>query len=352
METAEDLKEAGMLPSEHISSLISSVDPICRRHENENPVSWQNRSRRCLYDLLGIGEIEPFRTDPQIVIEFDEIREAEGFREVRFRFMSENNVSVPCHLLQPVGVTERRPVVICLQGHSTGMHISLRRFKYPGDENTAINGDRDFAVRAVKEGYCAVAMEQRCFGECGGNSDNGHPECSFTGSKALILGRTLVGERVWDIMRLIDVLESQFADIIDPQNIICLGNSGGGTATVYACAMEPRIALGVPSCAVSTFHASIGNNIVHCLCNYIPSIAKYFDMGELLALAAPRPMVVVSGLHDGIFPIEQAKECVAIAATTFRDLGADGNIVHVIGQEGHRFYADAAWPYIHRFIGK
>ena len=163
--------------------------------------------------------------------------------------------------------------------------------------------------------------------------------------RAIMLGRTLVGERVWDIMRLIDALDEYVPDIVDVNKVMCLGNSGGGTATIYATAMDERIKIGVPSCAVCRYADSIGA-MLHCECNYVPYIAKYFDMGDLCALAAPRDLIVVSGKEDGIFPIDGAKACVDVGREAFKAYGREQAIIHVIGNGGHRFYADDAWPHI------
>ncbi|MCQ2430978.1 MAG: acetylxylan esterase [Clostridia bacterium] len=333
-----------MQPMEHLHMLLDTEVPSMR-WDGVTPIAdWQKCAREKLAALVGLDEIEPYRTDARLEIEFDRICEEEGFREIRFRFYSEENVSVPCHLVQPLGAEKPLPVVICLQGHSKGMHISLGRPIYPGDEETCHGGDRDFCVRAVKEGVCAIAMEQRCFGESGGTEKG--PDCRQAAMRAILLGRTLIGERVWDIMRLIDVIEQNFTEICDKDKIMCLGNSGGGTATVYASALETRIRFAVPSCAVCRFADSIGA-MMHCECNFVPGIAKVFDMGELCGLIAPRKLVVVSGHNDPIFPLDGAKACVAEAKRIYTALGAPDNIAHVVGDGAHRFYAGDAWPVIH-----
>ena len=91
-------------------------------------------------------------------------------------------------------------------------------------------------------------------------------------------------------------------------------------------------------------------NSSHCMCNYIPSIARYFDMGDLLALAAPKRMVVVSGVIDEGFLLDGAKNSVAIGRRGYETLGASDNLVHVIGGAGHRFYSKDAYPYVLKFI--
>ena len=339
--------EIGYLPLEHLQKIVDRTAPSMRWDGKQDIKEWQAAAREKLKELIGFGEIAKCDVPLTYEIEYDRICEDMGCREIRFRFTTEENVTVPCHMLIPNGATKPLPVMITLQGHSKGMHISLGRPKYEGDENTIKGGDRDFVVRAVKEGVCAIALEQRCFGECGGTEKG--PDCRQAAMRAILVGRTLVGERVWDIMKLIDLLQTEFTDIIDKDKIMCMGNSGGGTATTYVSAIDERIKISVPSCAVARYADSIAA-MLHCECNYVPNIAHFFDMGDLCAMVAPRPLVVVTGTADKIFPVDSAKECVAEGKKVYDALGAGDKITHVIGAEGHRFYADDSWPHINSAI--
>ncbi len=140
-----------------------------------------------------------------------------------------------CNLWVPKINAKKIPMVICLQDHSTGSHISLGRPKFEGDEETIFSGNRDFAVQIVKEGYCALAIEQRGFGECGGTEKG--LACLVPSMTALLYGRTTIGERVFDISRVIDVITKNF-DFVDADKIACMGNSGGRTATINASAID------------------------------------------------------------------------------------------------------------------
>ncbi len=340
----------GYLPMPHLHGIMDAIDPAMRWDGKENVTEWQKRARERLAEVLGFHEIEKYAVKPEIEIEYDRYAEDLDCREIRFRLKTEEDVTIPAHLCVPANAKGPLPVVITLQGHATGMHISLRRPKYlPGDEQDCKDGDRDFVARALKEGICGIAFEQRCFGENGANPDNGNPDCRQASMRALMLGRSMVGERVWDIMRLIDAISERFADLVDVNKIMCLGNSGGGTATIYAAAMDERIKVGVPSCAVSRYADSIGA-MVHCNCNYVAGIAKDFDMGDLCAMVAPRTLVVVNGVKDGIFPINGAKACVEVGRQAYKAYGCEESIIHVIGEGGHRFYADPSWPHIHKAL--
>lgn len=321
---------------------MREVKPAFRYSEGEDFAAWQRRARARLEQALGLP-LE--RCEENFRIEWT--REEEDKTEIRFVFFSEEDVEVGCHLLLPREAKGRVPLVICLQGHSTGMHISLGVPKYPGDEQTISGGDRDFARQIVKRGQAALALDQRGFGERGG-TPNG-PACQQPAVQALLLGRTLIGERCWDISRAIDAVLAHFPQI-DGDRIALMGNSGGGTATIYAAALDERITAAMPSCAFCGYLPSIGAQH-HCICNYVPGILKDFDMGDLGALIAPRPLIVVSGQGDGIFPIDSAREQAEITRAAYRAAGAADRFEQVVGAQGHRFYANDAWPVFDRLTG-
>ena len=221
------------------------------------------------------------------------------------------------------------------------MHISIGYQKYEGDAEM-IAGDRNFAIQAIKEGYAALVIEQRCFGERledEGNS-NADPICHRSAMSAIMLGRTMIGERVWDVSRAIDTLMN-FKEI-DTDKIGCMGNSGGGTITFYASCIDERIKVCMPSCSICTFEDSL-IPIVHCVCNFIPGIMKYFDMGDLACLISPRPLIVVAGRKDDIFPIDGAIKAYNTIEQVYKAAGAAENCRLVIGKEGHQFYAKQGW---------
>ena len=326
---------------ENNKDIMRNIHPSMM-YKNDDIDMWKKSARQKLSELLGMDKF--CKVDADLNIEFE--NKLDKATEIRFSFQSEDGYRVPCHMFIPNGV-DTPPVMICLQGHSKGMHISLGRPKYEGDEEKINGGDRDFCVRAVKEGFAAIALEQRNFGECGG--DETGPKCYESAMAALLMGRTTIGERVWDVSRLIDVLEKNFSDKIDVSKICCMGNSGGGTTTAYVAALEDRIVLAMPSCAMCTFKDSIAA-MYHCSCNYVPNIANYFDMGDLMAMAYPKYFVQVSGIEDGIFPIFGAEKVFEKGKAAYASKGLGERCTLVKGNGGHRFYADDSWPVVHEYL--
>lgn len=330
--------------AKHVKMMTAATAaPSMRKLPEENWVEWQKKARAKLGDLLGL----PMETVEDPNFRIDWTKEEETYTETRFYFESEPECTVVCHLLIPKNVPQEKiPLIICLQGHSNGFHISLGQPKYEGDAETISGGDRDFARQIIARGQAALAIEQRAFGERGGNPE---PQCYQPSVQAFLLGRTIVGERCWDVSRAIDVVGEQFP-VLDMNRIAIMGNSGGGITSIYAAAMDTRIAAVMPSCALCGLQASFGS-MYHCLCSYIPGMLKYFDMGDVAALVAPRPYVVVNGEKDPIFPIGAARNQYAVAKAVYEDAGAGDKIRHVVGPAEHRFYADISWPVFDELTG-
>lgn len=325
---------------EFVNQVVATGTPSMRYGGSVAFSDWQKTARAKLEELLGL----PFQRCDDLFAVTEET-ECEGYRRIDFEFQSEEGYFVPANLLIPAGITKPRPGVICLQGHSTGKHISIGEAKYEGDA-TSIAGGRDFAIRTVREGYCALTIDQRYMGVSGHN-ESGRPSCQSDneGMATLLYGRTAIGERVWD------VIYAHLTEYIDTEKIVCMGNSGGGTTTFYVSCMDERIRYSMPSCAVCSYKASI-MAMRHCSCNFIPNIGKYFDMGDLGGLIAPRPLVVVCGVEDKIFPINGVEETFALIQKGYAQYNKTDQCHLVKGAEGHRFYPDDAWPVMKELMGE
>lgn len=331
-----------ILPLEHELNLLRKT-PISMKYDGKEDFSlWQKRAKEKLISLTGLDRFIKCR--PCVREEY-RIQHSD-FTEIRFVFQSEEGYFLPCILSVPKESRfgDKPPLMICLQGHGTGMHISMGRPKFEPDEAKIKNGDRAFALGCLKRGWCALTIEQRNFGEKGGNP---RPTCHATSLTALLTGRTIIGARVWDIMRAIDVIEENYSSLCDTEKIYSMGNSGGGTATLYAFSLEERIKGAIASCAFCDFITSIGEQN-HCECNYIPGIRNYFDMAEIAGIGANKPLVIVSGVTDGIFPIDGAKK----EFMRLKEIYYAGSekCVHVIGDGGHRFYEEQAWSEFEKLI--
>lgn len=285
--------------------------------------TWQATLRQKLREILGLPE----NWDSQIDAVVAPDSHGPNFICHRVFWQSEPYADVPGYLLTPKKGNPPFPVMICLQGHNEGMKVSIQQ---------TAEGGRDFAIQAVENGWAALAIEQRCFGERAG-------DCTREALHALMLGKTLAGERVFDVLRAIDFIRTR--PDLDTGRIGCMGNSAGGTVAFYAAGVDERISLAVVSCSFCSYAQSWLKH-PHCACGYLPGILNYADMGDLGGLIAPRRLIIVAGKEDSIADISGVQAAFNRSREVFKAIGCEQNASLLIGDGGHQFYPELAWPEI------
>jgi hypothetical protein len=85
-----------------------------------------------------------------------------------------------------------------------------------------------------------------------------------------------------------------------------------------------------------------------CVCGYVPDMLNVLDLPDVLALHAPAPVIVVGGAEDYHAPEHPLREAFAQLQARYAAAGHGERCHLVIGPDGHRFYADLAWPLIQR----
>ncbi len=265
-------------------------------------------------------------------------------------FTAEPEADVPAYvcLPDPARVPPPWRWMICVQGHSTGMHNSIAVSRTDESQAMEVPGDRDFAVGCLRQGMAALCIEQRAFGERTPEPFRGQPgpdvNCQLPAMRAIMLGRTLLAERVFDVDRGLDYLATRRDVRHDPAGMVVgiMGNSGGGTTSLYAGALLDRVRFMMPSCSFCTFAASI-LSITHCTDNYVPGLARWAGASDVLGLFAPRPVVIVAGRSDPLFPLPGVREAFRAVKKIYTAAKATEACQLVVGEGGHRFYAKQGW---------
>ena len=338
-------------PTLHLSTLelhhhlMATKPPAMsfRGRTKKDVAAWQRKLRGKLKTMLGWDNL-PRGKDrcPLKVRSLWKRRTKLGTIE-KIVFTSEPTSDVPAYVCLPAGAKPPYNWFICVQGHSTGMHNSIAVDFKTNTRRIKVAGEQDFAIGCLERGIAALCIEQRAFGERWLTYPK-YPKltgsCSGAATHALQLGRTLIGERVYDVDRGIDYLAKR--KDVRMSTLGLMGLSGGGTITTFGSAVLPRIKMSMPAGYFCAFKDSI-MAMPHCGCNYVPGLLTVAEMADVLGLFAPKPVVVVTGKDDPIFPIRGTRSEFRRLQGIYKAAGAADKCTLVVGDGEHQFFAERGW---------
>ncbi len=305
--------------------------------------AWQKELRSKLVELLGgfPSQRTPLRSRTL------DIRSLATHKREKFIFESRPGVFVLGYLLTPSNATEPLATVVCIPGHGRGIDDIVGIDDQGRERTTKVGYEYDFAIQAVERGLAAVAIEPMAFG-CRRDAITKAKgatayACQPVAGSALLLGETLLGWRIYDVMRTIDWIETR--PDLNAKRIGCMGISGGGTCTLFAAALEPRIRAAMVSGYLNTFRASI-MSMSHCMDNYVPGILQWAEMYDVAGLIAPRPLFSEGGDRDPIFPVNATRESFARVKKVYEVFGAPEAVQQEIFPGVHEFHGVRGLPFL------
>lgn len=315
--------------------------------------AWQAACRTALAETLGFLDTPPVDPAPQIIEEVDR----GDFVRRKVVIATADQARMPVYLLIPKGAAGPLPVAIAYAGHGYGVGDIVGLWE-DGEERWSEDGyHKDFGIALCRRGFLVAAPEIAGFGER--QTDYSHlnrelgqsppTTCHNAATYAFMLGKSLVGMRVRDGMRLVDYLAT--LPEANTSRLGVMGISGGGMATFFHTALDPRI----NACVISGYFSSFRDSILamhHCTCNFVPGLLNLGEMADIVGLIMPRPLLVEAGTRDPIFPIATVRESVQRTQEICEILG--GNAADVVALDefegrhrisGRRAY-DFLWEHV------
>lgn len=294
--------------------------------------AWKQTLRTKLLEILGIaGGTLP----AQVMAEHLQTIDRGQYVEEKYA-LDTGEVHVPIYVLVPKTAPPYKPV-LAFHGHDPSVQNILGNYPNKREAQEGLAADNNYAQALAQAGYLVCAVEQRGFGERVTNQLH-RPDypisCRHLSFEYMMQGRTLLGERCWDGMVAMSYLQTR-GDVAQG-GIGCTGNSGGGTTCLFLSALDERITVAVPSSYFCSFKDSI-LSMEHCECNYVPRILAYVEMGDLAALIAPRPLCIISGEHDPIYPIRGTRAQFETVRRAYEVLGASERVRLAVHPGGHGY---------------
>ncbi len=178
------------------------------------------------------------------------------------------------NLYRPKGKTGPFPGIASPHGH----------WSYGRLEHTTLGSIPARGVSLARQGYVVFMYDMV------GYNDTVQTPHAFGGPRELLWSFGPLGLQLWNSIRVLDFLQS--LPDVDPNNLGATGASGGGTQTFLLTAVDNRIKFSAPVNMISAIMQG-GSP-----CENAPGLRFDTNNMELGALAAPRPLLMVSATGD------------------------------------------------------
>ncbi|PQO43786.1 hypothetical protein C5Y93_23035 [Blastopirellula marina] len=309
--------------------------------------AWRDKMQPTIVGLLGkMPERVPLE------VEWAEEEKFDKFTRYKIYVRTEPNYWAPVYYFVPHERKAKTPAMICLHGHS-GIDPYIRLNETPAQKTKTDEHALDYALYMAEHGYVTAAMVVRGWNETCGRQDRAVKSpprsCHEMSMNAFLLGMTPQGIRCWDAMRVVDFLQTR--DEVDPDKIGVCGLSGGGTLTMYLPILDERIKLAMIAGAFSEYRTSI-YSIDHCICNCLPGVMRHGEMADVVALFAPRPVLLINGVDDPIFPIDGAREGLGKLKEVYGVLGCPENVDADFFAGGHSWSNNKTLRFLQEHFGE
>ena len=317
-------------------------------HGEAELVSLQGELRGKVLDLIGGLPAERTPLNARVTGRLA----GDGYRIEKIVFESLPGFHVTALLYVPDAPAGPKPAVLLACGHSP---IGKAHPPY-----------QEIAIRLARRGYVVLCWDPVGQGERSQFWDASRGRSRYNlvcgehavlGNLAVLAGASLLRWEVGDGMRAVDYLLARSE--VDARRISITGTSGGGLQAAWIGALDPRIAVVIPSCYVTSLPMRMANRIFEDP-DTDPEqdpdrlVSAGIDHPGLLLLVYPRALFVASAVKDFV-PIEGARKTFREVAQIYRRFGHGDRVGMTEGYHEHRYSLEnqeAAFAFLDRLNGQ
>lgn len=280
--------------------------------EKDTIMLWQEKVRSELSKCLSLPEVKPISFDGKKIKE--EIQKGWKLEEIEIQSTSQRSIRI-C-LGVPINTESKKyPAVVCIHGHGGNRYSAFEKEPTPYHE---------FGIKMIQNGFVVIT------------TDVGQHEVYEK-------DRTLMGERLWDLIRCVDYLT--ILPFVDTSRIGCAGVSLGGEMSMWLGAMDTRIKATVV-CAFLTYMDQMEKN--HCMCWKFEGLRELVDFPDIYALIAPRALQCQNGEKEppDQFPPSLAQKAWIEIIPVYKVFNAEDKAELVVHPGGHEINIDAMMKFL------
>jgi len=273
--------------------------------------------RRQFISMLGLTDhLDKVRKPTKPVV--TGVLNRRGYAIEKLHFQSLPGLYVTGNLYVPESAGKPAPGVLYLCGHSLDMkhHYQAHARKF------------------AQLGFVTLIIETIERGEVRGHH---HGPFHYGWFNWYSWGYTPAGVEVWNAMNAIDLLQSR--PEVNPESIGVTGISGGGAISWFTAAVDNRVKIAAPVCGTATIESHVCKHTTeeHCDCMFWINNCMW-DLSDVGALIAPRPLLICSAQRDWMFDIESVRMTYRKIKKLYETLGLPDNVLLVETPGGHSYH--------------
>ena len=247
---------------------------------------------------------------PQLDARITGIVKRPEYRVEKVVYQSLPGTLVPAHLYAPEHQTGRAPGLVFFNGH-------WQR------ESKMLPTHQALCINLARQGFLVLNFDPP------GQGERGLSTRDHRRSELLLAGVSEEGLMEHETRCAISYLESR--DEVDPNRLGMIGASGGGLNTWTTAALDSRIRVAAPVVGTCDFYEQAIAALPRDWgpkdhCHKIARINTWANNHELLAMAAPKPVLIVSSVSDPSFPIAGARRVFAYGKSLYESYGKPDQI--------------------------
>ncbi|MFC1794706.1 alpha/beta hydrolase family protein [Planctomycetota bacterium] len=234
-----------------------------------------------------------------------------------------SGTKVPAHLYLPKSIENKLPAVLFVPGH------------WWKDSKSRINFQK-FCINMARMGFAVLTYDPV------GQGERGVSRRDHRRTETLLMGIGQEGITVFESLCALDYMLSR--EEIDPDRIGITGASGGGYNSWMMSALDSRFSVCVPVVGTSEFYEQL--HVCRPLdwyqanehCHFVPGLIQYANNHELLAMVAPKPLLIISAHNDQSFPLPGIRDVVDYGQELYKEINHPNCIAYFEDDsEGHGY---------------